>query len=141
MSDSPQLHAPNQFNQDDLLALLLALQNKINRELHVASLCVVEKVTNERLRLVQCRCFPNAKGKDPVVVNAFCLKVADLDTVRDASTPLLGLILMTDMESDANATAILNQEKFVSTTVDSTLHSWNNAVLVMLGDPIKEEEA
>ena len=71
----------NDFQKDDLLEVLLALQGKVNRELHVATLCTVEHASNTYS--FRCHALPKSQGKDAVIFNAICIKAEDRELLKD----------------------------------------------------------
>lgn len=127
----------NDFNKSDILQLLFALQNRVNRDLHVASICVIESKISEYA--YRCSCFPKQKDKDAAVINAICIRNADrkiIDAALNDEKKLFAICLMMDSEFDANYEYILSKGSYEAINVDSTLHSLNNAAIIYLGDAI-----
>lgn len=128
----------NDFNKSDFLQVLLALQGKVNRELHVAMLCVVDGYSDNH-DSYRCYAFPKGKGKDAAIINAICLRSFDRSTIdnafEDEKKPL-AIVIFTDMDSYANYDYISTNKKYEATVSESTLHSLNNAIIVYLGDTV-----
>ena len=131
MSDSQFPRYPNDFNKNDLLALLLTLQNKINRDLHVATLCIINSKVSDYS--YQCMAFPKANGKGAAIFNALCINdsiKSSIDNALTANETIYAIALMTDMSSDANYEHMLMTNDHLAIDSTSQLHSLNNAVIV-----------
>lgn len=134
--------AANDFNKSDLLELLLALQGKINRELHVATLCVIEAKLDDRK--YRASAFPKRKDNDAAMINLIVIRKADADIIDKAlnvvkdpekqSRKLFALAVMTDYDSSANYEHDITTSSHVAIDTTSSLHTLNNAVLTYIGD-------
>lgn len=127
----------NDFNKADPLQVLLALQGKVNRELHVATLCIVESKLQDRV--FRCSAFPKAEGKDAAMFNAICIRGFDADALThalDDNKKMICVAIMTDLLSQPNYDSIIAKGAYEAIEDASQLHSYNNAVIVHVGDAV-----
>ena len=125
----------NDFQKDDLLQLLLALQGKVNRELHVGTLCVIDTQLSDMS--FRATAFPKTKGRDAATFNIICIRQHDATLLRKAledGQKIICVAMMTDLDSQANQEYIASKHAFEAVESDSQLHSLNNAVLTYIGD-------
>lgn len=133
----------NDFNKDDLLGAFLALKENINRNLHVATLCTIDCVIDESFRIVRCTAFPRRQGKNSITINAICIDKADFEKIEDALNrhgKPIALAILTDYDSEANYKRIMQTNVVEQAETTSSMHSYNNAVIVKVGDAIGAEE-
>ena len=130
----------NIFREDDLLAVLLALQDKTNRELHVATLGIATAV-NEADNTVTVMSFPKAEGKDEAVLTALCIKHSQFEEIKNNlnNKPIV-LAIMTDRFSLANFKNIKSTKRVNAVNDNNALHSYTNAVIAFVGDTVYESE-
>lgn len=134
----------NVFREDDILAVLLALQDKINRELHVASLGVVTGINDANKMLVNVVLFPKAVEKDETIVVAQCIRKKDFEVIENAlndNDNMIACITFVDRNSYANYQTIKsNKSKTVYEDNNLPLHSVTNAIVTYVGDSVKGKE-
>lgn len=124
----------NDFNKDDILQVLLALQGKVNRELHVATLCVItDKVSDNAYR---CYALPKSKGKDAMTFNAICIRKHDRDLIDAAiaESHVFAIAIITDFDAQANYEHALQTNDASAIDSTSTMHAMNNALIAYVGD-------
>lgn len=140
----------NDFNQDDALALLLALKGNIDRHLHVATLCIITGLNGN---ICECKTFPASQKNGSGIIYALCIRKADRQIIENAlqnNKHLFAVVIFTDLDGQPNHEMMLKSSKEEIVESNSTLHSVNNAVIAYLGDatdgtpieelPIVEEE-
>lgn len=127
----------NDFNKSDLFQVFIAAQDKINRELHVATLCTVESQIDART--FRCMAFPKPKGRDAAMFNAICIRASEGARIANAlakGEKLIALAIMTDYNSEANYSYIQQKQKAESIDTESAKHSLNNAIIAYVGDAV-----
>lgn len=130
----------NVFREDDLMAVLLALQDKVNRELHVAMLGIAVAAKDN---IVTVSTFPKTERKNAPTLNALCICKDDFNAIEQSineNNPRVVVVMMTDNYSTTNYNYIKTQKKIDVKTDASALHSLTNAVIIYVGDPIEDTE-
>lgn len=138
MADTKPL-AANKFKESSLLNVLLALQSKTNRELHVASLCLITSIANEKEKSVRCALFPRQEHKEASTIVARFIRESDFNIAKNAlneSASLFAVVLFVDLDYTANYDSMTSTKRYSSIEVKGTLHGYDNGVVIYLGDAL-----
>ena len=131
----------NKFAKPDFVQVLLALENKTMRELHVADLAVAKSIqkSNEADQVVSVVPFPIAENKEEAAISAACLDegiynaiAASLDASKGYGAAIC-LVIYMNYNSLANFKQIKKSGKLEVYNSSDTMHSANNGIIVALG--------
>lgn len=111
----------NSYQQYDLIELLKSFQKKINRNLYVATLAVVNDVNNE---LITCTPFPIRKDDRVNTIIAYNL------TQRVVNEGDKVLILFTDRDFRDTYVSTTTNENTIGETNDENLHSQAYGIII-----------
>lgn len=111
----------NSYQQYDFIEILKSFQKKINRNLYVASLAVVNSIDNE---LITCTPFPVRKDDRVNTIIAYNL------TQRVLNEGDKVLILFTDRDFRDTYSKVSTNENTIGETNDENLHSQSYGIII-----------
>ena len=135
-----QTSSGNQFNTDDLMSVLQSLKGNVMRSLHVATLGVATKTTDDDVLQVTVTTFPKAANQPDGYVSAICFTsiiYSDIKSkLEDHPSGCFVMLIASDKKSDSNFSAIKSSKKVTICESNDTLHSVNNYIIVSVGNCI-----